>query len=65
MKHAITGSKDILDEYSPSVRHSHRYRRLRSTHGTGITATLINSAAGNAPRMSPAHPARPALPKRL
>jgi hypothetical protein len=31
----------------------------------GITATLINSATGNAPRMSAAHPAHPALPKRL
>jgi hypothetical protein len=36
-----------------------------SFYDGGITATLINSAAGNAPRMSPAYPARPALPKRL
>ena len=36
-----------------------------SFYDGGITATLINSAAGNAPRMSPAHPAHPALPKRL
>lgn len=33
-----------------------------SFYDGGITATLINSATGNAPRMSPAHPA---LPKRL
>ena len=36
-----------------------------SFYDGGITATLINSATGNAPRMSPAHPAHPALPKRL
>jgi hypothetical protein len=33
-----------------------------SFYDGGITATLINSATGNAPRMSPAHPV---LPKRL
>jgi hypothetical protein len=36
-----------------------------SFYDGGITATLINSATGNAPRLSPAHPAHPVLPKRL
>ena len=36
-----------------------------SFYNGGITATLINSAAGNGPRMSPGHPAHPALPKPL
>ena len=38
---------------------------VTSFYDGGITATLINSATGNAPRLGPAHPAHPALPKRL
>jgi len=36
-----------------------------SFYDGGITATLINSATGNAPLMRPGHPARAAMPKPL